>query len=239
MIKNNNEAECHMQDTTKKMNLRVIDNTPKSPEELIKVFNMVIDGKIGQFPKGTWGEGSISSIGDIGMERFKICLKYLIEVKLMIPRKNIPFVTNDVAGFFQKYKLRVPLRKLCNGQPYNIVSLLYPEIKEWEMKHVADEMFFDDKEVLQAVRWMILDKLKLNKDKMMEIEAIEIFKSAGWGKVPFWYLEIIEDEIYTYHAGLAAIEIIRDAFPEYELRESDFIGYHIYMTPKYSRVQWR
>lgn len=198
---------------------------PQTDEEMITLYDKVLNGTVSRMPVGTW-KYSEKHI-DASRKRFNTCLKHLLETKLRIPRLEVPKVVRHT-DFFNKYGLGTPLKVLADNKPYNILVQLYPDIEPWEIGYVKEEVFYEEEIVLKATNWLFITSLKYDKERLLNSDPIKIFRSSAWTNVPLWYLETIEDEIFNYHEGLAAIELVVAALPEYELKESDFKSYKKY-----------
>lgn len=188
----------------------------------VEIFEEVISGQRHLLPKGFWSPEDPKSF-----ERFKDCVKYLID-KLEIPAHQIPIVTSD-SEFFKKNGLRTPLQQLVDHVPFNVVGEIYPNIRPWEMGDISEEVFLDENDYLEATRWFLTVKFNYDRKKLISnLNVKAIFVSNGWRTLPFMYLEYLEEYIFNYHEGLAVIELIIKAFPEWDLKETDFKSFRRY-----------
>ena len=105
--------------------------------------------------------------------------KWLIEEKLKFNDYDIK--NNLTSELFDKHGLKGML-KLYNGSPYAAVNAAYPNrFHPWEFAKTPYGFYDNEKNRLDALRWLIEEKLKLTDDEIKEKVSLNFFKEHSLG----------------------------------------------------------
>jgi hypothetical protein len=141
--------------------------------DTLSVYREILKGERNRFPHGTWDPCLFD-----GMQNFTRCFRYLVLEVLQWDRedalKNI-----DSKVFFNKYRLTSGLCMLFDGSPFMAIEYAFPEWKVnfWEMKRCPSNKW-NFASVRQAMRWLFLEKLEMNKQKILDIPDYKKFLDA-------------------------------------------------------------
>ncbi|MBQ3421932.1 MAG: DUF4046 domain-containing protein [Romboutsia sp.] len=126
----------------------------------VEVYELVLNGYIRRFPNGFWQ-------GFDGYDNGFKCLKYLLEEKLKFTDEDIKL--HFTRHFFSKYKLYGMFNLVFNGSPYAAIQALYPgRFKPWDMCMCPAGYWLDDKNCIEATKWLFEEKLKWDDDDIKE-----------------------------------------------------------------------
>ena len=128
-------------------------NTPE------QVYQAVLDGRLKRFPNGFWNTYGAE-------QRAARCLRYLYENILHLKDLEIPEVTT--VELLYKYKLKGLLVRVFKGNLFNAMENAYPGVYKPYMFPTVGSDYWSDETCAEAVRWLILDKLKLSKEEVKE-----------------------------------------------------------------------
>ncbi|HGA1022246.1 TPA: DUF4046 domain-containing protein [Bacillus cereus] len=94
-------------------------------------------------------------------------LKWLIEEEEKLsPQKLLQIYGQK---WLNERRLSAPLRVIWDGSPYAMINDLYPnKFKEWEFTKTPNH-FWTKKKALQALKWTIEEKEKLNSDRLKNV----------------------------------------------------------------------
>jgi len=135
------------------------------------VYEELLDGRRKKFPDGTWNHRE---------EAIRV-IKYLIEEKLKWSREDVcKYLSVDV---FTKYKLRGLLNKCFNDSPYKALEATYPGVyKGWELQN-APIGFWNKENAVQAMKWLIEEKLKWSREEVCSRFNIKVLNENGLGSM--------------------------------------------------------
>lgn len=150
---------------TEKHRQKIYDLILKSSPE--GVYQMVLDGSIGRFPRYFW---SMPENYDWSAK----CTRYLIEKVLKWDRE---MVCKHLKGeTFTKYKLTGMVVSLFDGSIHKTLDNAYPdEFMPWELSAYSRGYFDDDDNCIKAVKWLIEKKLKWDRNQVCENVNYDIF----------------------------------------------------------------
>ena len=103
--------------------------------------------------------------------------RWLVEEKLKLSDEELKeelsrklFIDNGLVGMLQ----------ICfNNSPYQAISTSYPnKFKEWEFKK-APRNFWTKEKGIEAIRWLVEEKLKLSDEELKEKLSQKVFKDNG------------------------------------------------------------
>lgn len=107
-------------------------------------------------PNGYWTKGKALQ-----------ALKWLIEEEEKLSSQKLLQIYGQ--KWLNERRLSAPLRVLWNGSPYAMINDLYPNrFKEWEFTK-APNKFWTKEKALQALKWTIEKKEKLNSEQLKNI----------------------------------------------------------------------
>ena len=114
--------------------------------ESIEIYKAVLNKRLNRVPRGFWE-------GNIGKERAKHIVKYLLEELLNYSREDI--CKNFSYKFLTKYKLGGVLVGLFNNSAYELLDFTYPnEYKQWELGSVPRGFWGNRENVIEALIWV-------------------------------------------------------------------------------------
>ncbi|MEO2202329.1 DUF4046 domain-containing protein [Paenibacillus pabuli] len=174
------------------------------------IYLEILQGNRRSFPPFTW------SPGNNGHDSFRRCIRYLFQEILHMDRKQI--VENIGHDLILKYKLYGGFTTLF-GSINSVVDYCFPEhdIKPWELKNIPPNYFFNQDNIIYAVRWLFNEKLKMTKDEIVASRIVtDIFAEHGMKHLLEGYRTLYKDN----KAGI--FSILNLAFPEYNLYITDF-----------------
>jgi predicted transposase YbfD/YdcC len=138
----------------------------------VEVYKLILRGERKAFPKGFWEQPG-------GMENAKEVIKFLFEDILRWDRKMI--CTSLSMKIYVQYHLQGMISLLFNGSPINAVNCAYPgEFKTWEFSHVP-RGFWKTETCIEAVKWLIEEKLKWDDEDIMKKLSAKSFRENGLG----------------------------------------------------------
>ena len=105
----------------------------------------------------------------------KEATKWLIEEKLKLTDEEIK---NKLSfKIFKENGLGTMLDITYKSNPYNAINSVYPnKFKPWELKYTSS---WDNNNGIEAVRWLIEEKLKLNDEELKNELSQKLFKDNG------------------------------------------------------------
>lgn len=118
------------------------------------IYQEILDGKRNRFPRNTWNL-------DENNEMAKRLTRYLVTNILNWNEEEIKENWNNAV--IANYRLRDVLKRKYDNSPYAMINDLYPNrFKEWEFTK-APNKFWTKEKALQALKWTIEEKEKLNR----------------------------------------------------------------------------
>lgn len=135
-------------------------------------------------------------------------MSWLFNEKLKWNKEEIKVKT--VKQLFQENGLLGMLNTLYNGNIYEAINALYPDIKPWELPRVPQD-FWNKENSIEAISWLFNEKLQWDKEEIKEKVTKQTFKENGLlGMLKLVY------NCSPYHA---IIELYPDIKP-WELQQS-------------------
>ena len=134
----------------------------------LEVYNLVLEGKwLKMFPRGFWKKPE-------AINNSKIIIRYLIEEKLKLSDDEILKLS---ANFFKKHKLGGMLAICFNDSPFEAIDAAYPgRFKPYQM-YMTPQGYWNDRENgIEAIKWLIDEKLRLSDDEIVDYISQEFFK---------------------------------------------------------------
>jgi hypothetical protein len=182
--------------------------------DTLTVYMEILEGKRNRFPHGTWDPCLFD-----GMQNFMKCFRYLVIDVLKLTRKEI-LRDIDSKKFFSKYKLTSGLCMLFDGSPFAAIEYSFPELKInfWEMKRCPSNKW-DFATVRQAVRWLFIDELKMDKQSILQISDYNKFLEAYGMK----YMLRRAFNILTikHKRDVNFVDLFNYTFPEFQFTKED------------------
>ena len=140
--------------------------------DIIKMYKEVLEGIRRGFVGGTWQRQ------DAIPNAIKV-IKYLVEEKLKLSDKELKeklsknlFCGNSLGGM---------LCTCFNCSPYQAINTAYPnKYKEWEFNQVPPGFWTKEKGI-EAVKWLVEEKLKLSDKELKELLSGKLFDDNGLG----------------------------------------------------------
>lgn len=130
--------------------------------------NLMIEFDMPNKPKGFWDveENIIKAIRKLISEKFKWDRKMVTE-----KFTGRLLVENGFAAVITK------------ANPHNLITLAFPEwdIKPWELKRSTRFHYWNEDTIKLAVKWMIIEKMKLTKDEALKKVKRQDFVDYGIG----------------------------------------------------------
>ena len=83
---------------------------------------------------------------------------------------------------FKEYGLQSMLINLYKGSPYSAIKELYPNIKPWELKW-CPRNYWNKETAIRTICWLFNDKLKWNKDDVLNKATKKIFIENNLGSM--------------------------------------------------------
>ncbi|HDR4897718.1 TPA: DUF4046 domain-containing protein [Bacillus cereus] len=134
------------------------------------IYQEILDGKRNRFPPNTWKL-------DRNNQLARRVTKYLVTKILNWNEEEIKQNWNN--KLIAKYRLRGVLKHKYNNSPYAMINDLYPnQFKEWEFNK-APNKFWTKEKTLQALKWTIEEKEKLNLDQLKNIYENKWLAQSG------------------------------------------------------------
>lgn len=140
--------------------------------DAVEVYKLVLEGcVVKKFPDGYWRNGD-------SKKNATKCTKYLVEEILGYSDKELK--ENCTKEMFVKNKLGGMLQYYFKNSPYNAINNAYPgKFKEWEFKYVPMGYWRDKENAINAIKWMIEEKLKYSDKELKENLTYNTFRSYG------------------------------------------------------------
>ncbi|ADO59481.1 DUF4046 domain-containing protein [Paenibacillus polymyxa] len=186
----------------------------KEDQDIIDMYDAVIEGKIARLPKGFWGNHEEEI-----QHRLKLCFRYVVLHKLKIQPQEILY--GETTSFLKKYKLfnivyqrqTKGLKKLLNDifpeigyQDEDIISM-YNAVIEGELPQLPNGFWGNDEEEVQhrlklCLRYIVLQKLKMKPHEILfKVKRMFLAKYSLYHGV--------------YHRQSKGLtELLNDTFPE-------------------------
>jgi hypothetical protein len=197
--------------------LKKLDYNQLSP---IEVYKLVYTGKIKNFPNRTWNQPD-------SIEYAKEVFRYLIEEILKWSDEDIK--NNFSVKTFIDYQLKGLLAELFNNSPFKVLDTVYPgRFKVWELKKIPNDFWTKDS-VIQAMKWLIEEKLQWSEEDIKKNFTIKTFIENGLRRL--FDCKLIDRSPYQ------AIQLVYpDRFKEWELPSTS----HSFWTPETSvqAIKW-
>lgn len=174
------------------------------PKDIITIYEDLLSGKTRSFPNYTWAPHNG------GFDTFKRLFRYLILEKLNLSRDEVLAVLEK--RFFRKWKLYGGLSVLFNSSPIKALQFAFPEweVQPWEGTiSIASNYWTNEQNRIDAVRWVVLEKLKWDKETFINNFTFEFFKENKLTSLPHHYS--------------SAGELITIAFPEWNFTVEEFV----------------
>ena len=111
-------------------------------------------------------------------ELFLEATKWMIEEKLKWNEEDIKNrLTIDI---FKKYKLDEQIYRYYNYNIHVLLDELYPnKFKPWELKKCSKTLWTDRNNIVEAIKWMIEEKLQWDEEDIIELLTKNTFKENG------------------------------------------------------------
>ena len=139
----------------------------------IEIYELVLNGHLKKFPNGFWK-------GVDGYDNAIKCLTYLLEEKLKFTDEDIK--KHFTRNFFSKYKLYGMFNLFFNGSSYKAISAIYPNrFKPWDLVMSPCGYWNEDKNCIEAVKWLFEDKLKWSDEDIKQNLTVNTFIENGLG----------------------------------------------------------
>ena len=104
-------------------------------------------------------------------------VKWLVEDKLKLSNEEVLNQWN--AKLLKTNRLQGMLKALFFGSPYLAIDAAYPgKFKPWEFKGIP-QGYWSRETGIEAIKWLVEDKLKLSDEEIFHALTIEIFKDYG------------------------------------------------------------
>jgi hypothetical protein len=182
----------------------------------IKIFEMVLNKELKEFPKFFWKE--------ITEQQLMELLKYFFEKKLNWTIEDIKNNLNTY--FFAEYKLRGMFQLWFGSSPYKVVNFVYPnQIQEWEMEHTKtnywtlEKCITVTKYLLEKEKWTIEDIKKksiytlfINNKvttiyvKFFKNKSFDVINAIYPGKFLEWELLQVPKNYWNIETGTKAVK---------------------------------
>lgn len=118
-------------------------------------------------------------------------VKWAVETKLDNNRDRV------CKEFNQEFIVRNKLATLSKYGIHNIINMAYPnEFKPWELSQVPDGFWEDDKNIVEAVKWLVETKLGNNKERVRKEFTREFLINNGLSSLASMGLFKILDLVY-------------------------------------------
>ncbi|MBP1309043.1 hypothetical protein JOD82_002063 [Paenibacillus sp. 1182] len=124
-------------------------------EEIIKVYDAAIEGKLAQLPHGFWGTHE-----EEAQHRLKLCLRYVVLQKLKIAPQEIP--SEVTSSFLMKYKLFKGVYQHQSKGLRDLLINIFPEIEHTDEHHINNilpEIEYTDEEIIDMYEAALQGKL--------------------------------------------------------------------------------
>jgi len=145
----------------------------------VEVFQLLLTGKIKQFPSGTWNQPN-------AQEYAAEIIRYLIEKILNWSDDDIK--KNLSTKVFYQYKLG-GLFTLFNNSTFRVINTAYPgRFKEWDLRNVPIK-FWSTENSIKAVKWLIEEKLKWSEEDIKTKISCAIFKKNGLERLLYYFFK--------------------------------------------------
>lgn len=134
----------------------------------LEVYNLVLEGKwLNAFPRGFWQNPEATN-------NPQIIIRYLFEEKFKFSDDDILKLS---ANFFTKNKLGGMLAICFNYSPFEAINAAYPgRFKPYQM-YLAPQGYWNNRENgIDAIKWLIDEKLKLSDDEIIDSISKDFFK---------------------------------------------------------------
>ncbi len=136
-----------------------------------EIYKMLLKGKIKQFPPYFWE-------GDDGFNSAKEIVKFLIESVNNWTDEDIR--ANFSKQFIIDNRLQGMLLTLFKGSPYAVIEYVYPgRFKPWDFQQVPTKYWKNEENVINAMRWLIEEKLNWNDEQIKKNLSRSTFVKYG------------------------------------------------------------
>lgn len=188
-------------------------------KDIVEIYKNILNGELRSFPAGTWENT------EDGRDRFRRCFRYLNDTILhYTSNEDFHKITNKI---FKKYKLYGAYQALFDSSPYAALICAYPElqIKPWEMDTVARNYWSETSNVVEAVRWLVLEKLKWGREDIVSKFDHTILEKHGFGAIHSSFRS--NPELTPNRNGkVTYYDILARCLPEYDFKFWEFKVVH-------------
>ena len=141
-----------------------------------QVYKMVKNGDvIKRFPNGFWTSPE-------ALENARDCIRYLIEEELQLSEEEI--LEQVSFKFFNKHKLNGMIDRCFKNSPYEALNCAYPgKYKPWQLAKVSTSYWSNRDNRMQAIHWLISEKLNWSKEDIKEKLCSDVFYENGLGSL--------------------------------------------------------
>lgn len=183
--------------------------------DIISIYNEVLSGRRKIFPMYTW------SPHKGGYDNFKRVFRYIVLEKLKLDREALLQVLDR--KFFNHWKIGGGLSTLFEASSFEAVTYAFPEfnIRPWELRNATRDLWLDEKNIFEAFRWLIEEKLQWSKEEFVEGFTINILNENSLGSIIQYDLTIGE--------------IVATSFPEWNISPKEYLEIRYEKTSKFMK----
>lgn len=152
----------------------------------IKIFELIQQNKLRRFPNKYWDLESSE-------KESALLVKYLINAQLHKSNEDLTakFLKRFLKPtFFKKHKLDFMFEKVYDNNIFLLVNTVYPDkFKIWEINNCYGD-YWTEKRKIEAVKWLIEEKMKLDMEDVKNSLNISTFTSNGLNGITEIYLDL-------------------------------------------------
>ncbi|ADO59794.2 DUF4046 domain-containing protein [Paenibacillus polymyxa] len=210
----------------------------KEDNDIISMYDAVIEGKLAKLPHGFWGNHE-----EEVQHRLKLCFRYVVLQKLKIKPQEIPFEVQQ--SFLIKYKLYSAVYKYQSKRLKELLNDIFPEIRytdqdeyiinmyvaalEGKITHLPHGFWGDNEDDIQhrlelCIHYLVLQKLKIKPQEILsEVTSPFLMKY----KLHYAYKrqsKRLTDLLFDVFPEIGHTDIINVKLPEIVSTDEDIIN---------------
>lgn len=163
-------------------------------EELLKlppakVYELACLGEIKRVPRGFWNKETAVAV-----------MKWLIEEKYQLTEEELK--KRWTHRFLIENRLQSMIQRVFLNNAYEAINAVYPgRFKPWEFRSIEDG-YWTDETLVEAVRWLIDDKLKLTEDEIKYLWSYKFLEEHQ-----------LANAVSVFFKGRSLFELLNLAYP--------------------------
>lgn len=164
-------------------------------KEAISLYQMRLDGRIGRFPVGYFGDEKNPNRGKI-----EAVVKYCVDN--VLPYKTLDELAKNITvKMLYKYKLSLIVDKLFSSNVYFLFDYVYPNtFKPWQFQKMP-KFYWNDENAKDAVKWLVEEHLKYDEKSIHKIKADDFYNNSLSGLLRLYFNDSVYDAVNFAYPG--------------------------------------